>query len=52
MMNAEKIRAIHDLVDGAEVGIVFQPIADIHTRRILAYEALALNTKPLFKRTP
>ena len=52
MLTAEKIRAIHELVDAAQVGIVFQPIADIHKRRILAYEALARNSNPLFKSTP
>lgn len=52
MLTAEKIRAIHELVDSAQVGIVFQPIADIHKRRILAYEALARNSNPLFKSTP
>ena len=52
MLTAEKIRATHELVDSAQVGIVFQPIADIHKRRILAYEALARNTNPLFKSTP
>ncbi len=52
MLTAEKIRAIHELVDAAHVGIVFQPIADIHKRRILAYEALARNSNSLFKSTP
>ena len=52
MLSAEKIRAIHEIVDSGSVGIVFQPIADIHKRRILAYEALARISNPLFDTTP
>ncbi len=52
MLTAEKIRAIHEIVNGEEVGIAFQPIADVHRRRVYAYEALAANLHPLFSRTP
>ncbi len=40
------------MVDSGDVGIAFQPIADIHQRRLHAYEALARNSNPLPQDTP
>jgi len=52
MLDAERVRAIHEMVDLSQVGIAFQPIVDVHRRRVYAYEALAANLNPLFASTP
>ncbi len=52
MLDAERVRAIHEMVDLGQVGIAFQPIVDVHRRRVFAYEALAANHNPLFASTP
>lgn len=52
MLDAERVRAIHEMVDLSQVGIAFQPIVDVHRRRVFAYEALAANHNPLFASTP
>ncbi len=52
MQPADRIRVIHDVVDRGDVGIVFQPIVDVHRRRLHAYEALARRTTDVFASTP
>ena len=52
MLSVEKVRAVHELVDEVRVGIVFQPIAEIHKRRVFAYEALARPLDPIFTSVP
>jgi EAL domain-containing protein (putative c-di-GMP-specific phosphodiesterase class I) len=52
MLEAEKIRAIHETVDQQKVAIAFQPISDIQKRRLIAYEALARPIDPIFKSVP
>lgn len=52
MLSAEKVRAVHTLVDEGRVGVAFQPIAEIHKRRIFAYEALARPLDPIFVTVP
>jgi EAL domain-containing protein (putative c-di-GMP-specific phosphodiesterase class I) len=52
MLTAEKIRCLHDVVDRADVGIAFQPIVEVHRRRLFAYEALARRTNDVFASTP
>jgi EAL domain-containing protein (putative c-di-GMP-specific phosphodiesterase class I) len=37
----QKIEAVHRAIDLGEVGIVFQPLADIRAKRVFGYEALA-----------
>lgn len=49
---AEKVRAIHDSLDTGDVGVAFQPIADIRRRRLHAYEALARPRSKVFASTP
>jgi len=44
----EKIEAAHRVVDSGTVGIAFQPIVDVRTRRALALEALARSPTPEF----
>lgn len=41
MATAEQIRAVHRLIDDEVLQIVFQPILDLRTRKVFAYEALA-----------
>ncbi|GAC1527379.1 MAG: hypothetical protein NVS2B8_13730 [Vulcanimicrobiaceae bacterium] len=36
-----KVRALRDLIETGDMGVVFQPIWDLETQTILAYEALA-----------
>lgn len=43
---AEKIRAVHQALDEENVGIAFQPIVDLSTRKTVAYEALARSLSP------
>ncbi len=52
MQPAERIRAIHDVVDRKDVGIVFQPIVEVRRRRLHAYEALARRSNKVFTSTP
>lgn len=52
MLDAEKVRAVHDLLDRQDVGIVFQPIVELRRRRLHAYEALARRTTSTFASTP
>jgi len=52
MLAAEKIRAIHETVDQEKVAIAFQPISDIHKKRLIAYEALARPVDPIFTSVP
>lgn len=52
LFSAEKVRAIHDAVDTGDVGVVFQPIADVRRRRLYAYEALARPRTGVFVSTP
>jgi EAL domain-containing protein (putative c-di-GMP-specific phosphodiesterase class I) len=52
LFSAEKVRAIHDAVDTGDVGVVFQPIADVRRRRLHAYEALARPRTNVFASTP
>jgi EAL domain-containing protein (putative c-di-GMP-specific phosphodiesterase class I) len=49
---ADKIRAIHDMVDRGDVGIAFQPIVEVRRRRLHAYEALARRSNDVFASTP
>ena len=46
------MRAVHEAVDNEDVGVVFQPIADVRTRRLHAYEALARPKQDVFASTP
>ncbi len=48
IFSPEKIRAIHDTVEKAEIAVAFQPIVDVHRRRIYAYETLARPKSQLF----
>lgn len=41
MATADQIRAIHRHIDDEELEIAFQPILDLRSRKIFAYEALA-----------
>lgn len=41
MATAEQIRAVHRHIDDEVLQIVFQPILDLRTRKVFAYEALA-----------
>lgn len=52
VLAADKIRAVHDMVDGGDVGIAFQPIVEVHRRRLHAYEALARRKTDHFASTP
>ncbi len=52
VLAADKIRAVHDMVDREDVGIAFQPIVEVHRRRLHAYEALARRKSDLFASTP
>lgn len=45
-LTAEKIAAIHRAIDEEEVGIVFQPVADLQGKRVYGYEALARTRSP------
>jgi EAL domain-containing protein (putative c-di-GMP-specific phosphodiesterase class I) len=47
-MHAEGVRSVTD----AEIGVVFQPIVEIATGRLLAHEALVRCTRPEFKQPP
>jgi EAL domain-containing protein (putative c-di-GMP-specific phosphodiesterase class I) len=40
--------AIRNVIDAQEVWIAFQPIVDVKTQKIFAYEALARSKSPLF----
>ncbi len=40
-VRAEKIKAVHEVVDEGLFGVVYQPIVEIATRKIFGYEALA-----------
>jgi EAL domain-containing protein (putative c-di-GMP-specific phosphodiesterase class I) len=48
MATAEQIRAVHRHIDREELNIVFQPIIDLQTRSVFAYEALARPTDGAF----
>ena len=50
--SADRIRAIHAMVDHGDVGIAFQPIVEVRRRRLHAYEALARRTSEVFSSTP
>lgn len=50
--SAEKVAALHQALALGQVGIAFQPIADLKTRRLHAYEALARPRYPIFASTP
>jgi EAL domain-containing protein (putative c-di-GMP-specific phosphodiesterase class I) len=52
MLSAEKIRAVHDIVDNHRLGLVFQPIADLQRRRLVAYEVLARSPDGAFANVP
>jgi len=52
VLAADKIRAVHEMVDTGEVGIAFQPIVEVHRRRLHAYEALARRKTDVFASTP
>jgi EAL domain-containing protein (putative c-di-GMP-specific phosphodiesterase class I) len=52
LFSAEKVRAIHEALDEATVGVAFQPIADVRRRRLHAYEALARPRTAIFSSTP
>lgn len=41
MATADQIRTVHQTIDEDKLGIVFQPIVDLKTRKTFAYEALA-----------
>lgn len=47
-VGADRIRAIHEVMDQKQLAIAFQPIVDLRTRRIFAYEALARPQTPEF----
>jgi EAL domain-containing protein (putative c-di-GMP-specific phosphodiesterase class I) len=46
--DAGQVRAVHEALDREMVEVVFQPIVDVVSRRILAYEALARSRSELF----
>jgi EAL domain-containing protein (putative c-di-GMP-specific phosphodiesterase class I) len=52
LFSAEKVRAIHEAVDSGNVGVAFQPIADVRRRRLHAYEALARPRTNVVTSTP
>lgn len=52
LFSAEKVRALHEAVDSGDVGVAFQPIADVRRRRLHAYEALARPKTTHFASTP
>ncbi len=41
LLSTARVRKMHELLASGEINIAFQPIWDIETKRILAYEALA-----------
>jgi EAL domain-containing protein (putative c-di-GMP-specific phosphodiesterase class I) len=45
----EQIRALHRLLDEELLEVVFQPIVDLKTRKVCAYEALARPADPIFE---
>ncbi len=44
----EKVEAVHRILENGEAQIVFQPIVELRTRKIFAYEALTRIADPLF----
>jgi EAL domain-containing protein (putative c-di-GMP-specific phosphodiesterase class I) len=46
---AEKIEAVHALIAASALGVAFQPIVDLRTRKIHAYEALARCSSERFR---
>jgi EAL domain-containing protein (putative c-di-GMP-specific phosphodiesterase class I) len=52
VLASDKIRAVHEMVDSGDVGIAFQPIVEVHRRRLHAYEALARRKTDIFASTP
>ena len=46
---AEKIEAVHALIAASALGAAFQPIVDLRTRKIHAYEALARCSSERFR---
>jgi EAL domain-containing protein (putative c-di-GMP-specific phosphodiesterase class I) len=49
---SEKIQAVHDLIDKAQISVVFQPIVDLRTRKTYAYEALLRSRSSAFAGPP
>ncbi|MEM7051871.1 MAG: EAL domain-containing protein [Acidobacteriota bacterium] len=45
----DEIEALHRVIDGKLLRIAFQPIVDIRTRKVYAYEALARSPFPIFQ---
>lgn len=43
-----EIEAVHRIIDEKLLRIAFQPILDVHTREVFAYEALARSPFPIF----
>lgn len=48
MATAEQVRAVRRSVEQERLGIVFQPVMDLKTQKVFAYEALARPTDALF----
>ena len=47
-LSEEQIAAVDQAVDAGEVGVVFQPLVDLRTKRVFGYEALARPRTPHF----
>jgi EAL domain-containing protein (putative c-di-GMP-specific phosphodiesterase class I) len=46
---AGELEAVHRIIDEKLLRIAFQPILDLHTRKLFAYEALARSPLPIFE---